>query len=432
MSSSVPSSRPEASPPPPPSPTDAATAAADSPIRAGRVPGSLHTLCARHDHEGDAPSEGGSGTAGRPIAPPLETSAVYDVGDLDRIDAIYEGRTRGYVYARDAHPNAERFGRKIAAIEGAEAGLALASGMAAEAAVFLATLGAGDVVAAASELYGRTARLLREELARFGVGIRSFDSTDLDSARSAIGNDARLVFVETVSNPMLRVADIEALAELARARGATLVVDHTFAPLLCRPIELGASIVTHSATKLIGGHSDLTLGALACDRESARRIATAASTFGMSASPFDCWLALRGVATLPLRVERTGATALELAERFARHPRVRAAHHPGLRSHPDHEVARRMFGDRHGAMIAIDLESRAGADAFIRKLPGIPFAPSLGDVATTLSHPSTTSHRGLPAADLARRGVHPGLVRLSIGLEDPRDLWAEFEAALRD
>jgi cystathionine beta-lyase/cystathionine gamma-synthase len=201
--------------------------------------------------------------------------------------------------------------------------------------------------------------------------------------------------------------------------------------LLCRPIALGADAVTHSLTKLIGGHSDLTLGLLAGSRGLIDRAAVVASTFGLTGNPFESWLALRGVATLALRSARACATALVLAGRLAGHARVQAVHYPGLPQHPDHARAARLLEGGFGTIVTIDLGGRAEADAFIRGLRHIPFAPSLGDVATTLSHPATTSHRNQDAEQWARQGITPGLVRLSIGLEDPDDLWDDLGRALR-
>ena len=186
----------------------------------------------------------------------------------------------------------------------------------------------------------------------------------------------------------------------------------------------------HSGTKLIGGHSDLTLGLVAASAEEIGTVSKIASTFGLSGNPFESWLASRGLATLPLRSARSSATALDLADRLSQSTAIRAVHYPGLADHPDHDRARSLFSDGFGAMVTIDLGDRQRADTFIRRLQHIPFAPSLGDVATTLSHPSTTSHRGQDPDRLARLGITPGLVRLSIGLEDANDLWKDFDQAL--
>jgi cystathionine beta-lyase/cystathionine gamma-synthase len=381
------------------------------------------TVCARP--AGEPPAT----TAALAASPHL--SAVYRVAGLDQIDALHEGREPGFIYARDGHPNAAQLAAKVAALEGADAALVCASGMAAESAVCLAELGQGDQVALAEGVYGRTAALVGHELSRFGIGHAVFDATRPETLRAALTPSTRLAFAETLSNPLVRLADIEGLAEIARGAGVRLVIDHTFAPLLCRPLALGAEVVTHSATKLIGGHSDLTLGLVAGSREWIARASAVASTFGLTGDPFQSWLALRGVATLALRSARACATALELAGRLARHDRVRTVHYPGLPHHPDHARAARVLKGGFGTIVTLNLGGRAEADAFIRGLRHVPFAPSLGDVATTLSHPATTSHRGQTTEQWRAQGITPGLVRLSIGLEDPDDLWEDLNQALR-
>jgi cystathionine beta-lyase/cystathionine gamma-synthase len=391
------------------------------PIRTAE-PG-VATICVRGGDE--AP------TATSPLAPAIHLSAVYRIDGLDQIDALYEGRAAGFIYARDGHPNAAALAAKIAALEGAEAGLVCASGMAAEAAVFLAGVGQGDAIALSEGLYGRSVALAARELARFGVEHQTFDATRPETLANVLTPATRLVFAETLSNPLVRLADIEGLAAVAHRAGAHLVIDHTFAPLLCHPIALGADAVTHSLTKLIGGHSDLTLGLLAGSRALVDRAAGLASTFGLTGNPFESWLALRGVATLALRSARACATALILAQRLATHAHVTAVHYPGLAHHPDHARAGQLLTGGFGTIVTIDLGGRARADAFIRALRHVPFAPSLGDVATTLSHPATTSHRNQSPEQWARQGITPGLVRLSIGLEEPEDLWNDLDQALR-
>jgi cystathionine beta-lyase/cystathionine gamma-synthase len=365
-----------------------------------------------------------------PLAPSIHLSAVYQVHGLEQIDALYEGNEAGFTYARDGHPNAAQLAAKVAALEGAEAALVCASGMAAESAVFLGLLSQGDHLALSDGLYGRSALLVRRELARFGIGHAFFDPTRAESLRAMMTPATRCVFAETLSNPSVRLADIEGLAAVTRQAGVPLVIDHTFAPLLCRPLELGAEAVTHSATKLIGGHSDLTLGLVAGSEALIERASQVATTVGLTGNPFESWLALRGVATLAVRSARACATALELAERLEGSGDVAAVHYPGLPSHPDHTRAARLLAGGFGTIVTIDLGTRERADAFIRGLQHIPFAPSLGDVATTLSHPATTSHRGQSPEQWARQGITAGLIRLSIGLEEPTDLWDDIRQAL--
>ncbi len=380
------------------------------------------TLCARPPE----PSE----SASVPLSPPIHLSAVYRIRGLDQIDALYEGREPGFTYRRDGDVNSDLLAQKLAELERAEAALVCASGMGAEAALFLAGLDGGDEILLSHELYGKTGVLVARELSRFGVTHRSFDATRPETLREVLSPKTRMVFVETISNPLVRVADLPGLAEVAGSAGVPLAVDNTFSPLICRPIELGASAVTHSLTKLIGGHSDLILGLLAGSRALIDRARAVSSAFGLMGNPFESWLAMRGVASLGLRSARACASALSVSERLAGHPAVTTVHYPGLATHLDHDRAKRLLRGGFGTIATIDLGTRARADAFIRGLTHIPFAPSLGDATTTLSHPATTSHRNQSAEQWARQGITPGLVRLSFGLEDPDDLYREMAEAL--
>ena len=380
------------------------------------------TLCARPSPQ--------PASATPPLSPPIQLSSVYEFADLARVDAIYDGTTSGYVYARDGHPNAAQLAEKIARMEGGEAAVVCASGMAAESAIFLAHLKAGDRVALSEGLYGRTTLMVAGELARFGVKHDLFDPTRPETLRSVLTPDTRIVFAETLSNPLLRLTDIAGLAAIASPAGALLAIDHTFAPLLCRPIALGADVVTHSVTKSIGGHSDVTLGALVGRRDWIARTAHVASTFGLTGNPFDSWLALRGMATLAVRTDRACSNALDLAHRLERHPRVERVHYPGLASHPDHPLATRTLTGGFGAIVSFDVGGRSQVDSLIQRLRHIPYAPSLGDVSTSLSHPTTTSHRSQTAEQWAKQGITPGLIRLSVGIEAVDDLWDDLGNAL--
>ena len=380
------------------------------------------TVCARGPSRFESTSH--------PLAPPIEISSVYCLADIDHVDALYGGAAKGFIYARDLHPNASQLAEKIARLEGAETGLVCSSGMGAIASVFLSLLSQNDHALVSDGVYGKTSSLVGRQLARWGIEHDVFDPADASAITPLLNARTRLIFVETVSNPLLRVADLDSLAAVARAAGIPLVVDNTFAPLICRPIDRGASLVVHSATKMIGGHSDLTLGVLVGPRPVVEQIQALASTLGQTGNPFESWLALRGLATLSLRLDRACASALELARRFESHGQIARVIYPGLPSHRDHLLATRLLQDGYGAMITIDLGDRARAKSFMKRLPSIPFAPSLGDVQTTLSHPATTSHRGQDDAQLARQGITSGMVRLSIGLEDPDDLWREFHDAL--
>jgi cystathionine beta-lyase/cystathionine gamma-synthase len=365
-----------------------------------------------------------------PLSPAIYLSSVWRVRDLEHIDALYSGQEPGYIYARDANVNADQLALKLALLERGEAGLVCSSGMAAVSSALMAFVEKGDHILLSHGLYGRTTRLVEHEFSRYGVQHTCFDPTRPDKLRELFLPNTKIVLVETLSNPLLRVADVPVLARLAHEHSAMLVVDHTFAPLLSFPIEQGADLVVHSLTKLIGGHSDVLLGAVVGASKRIDRCKALAVTFGMTASGFESWLVLRGMATLALRSQRASATALELSTRLLKNPKVKKVHYPGLSEHPDHALACKLFEGGFGAMFTIDVGGRRQADQLIRGLNSIPFAPSLGDSSTTLSHPSTTSHRGQSAEKLALQNVTPGLVRFSTGLEHPEDLWADLERAL--
>ncbi len=369
-------------------------------------------------------------SSSRPLVPPLELSAVFCPDDLDHVDALSTGEADGFIYARDGHPNARQLSEKLATLEAAETGLICASGMGAIAAGLLSILSQGDHLLVAEGIYGKTSALVTRQLTRWGITSDIFDPADPQSARNRLLPSTRLILAETISNPLLRVADIPGLAAVAHDHGIPLMIDNTFAPLICRPITQGADLVAHSVTKMIGGHSDLTLGALLGASRWLTPASTLASTLGQTGNPFESWLALRGLATLPLRMTRSSTTALALARKLADHKEVQRTIYPGLSTHRDHALATKILDLGFGPMLTIDLETRTRAQAFIRSLPNIPFAPSLGDVQTTLSHPYTTSHRGQDPQTLESLGITPGMIRLSIGLEDEADLWQELDQAL--
>lgn len=380
------------------------------------------TLCAR------APQSPPSRS--KPLSPPILLSSVYRIDNLDDIEGMTSGRLEGFFYARDGHPNAVQLAAKLARLEGAEAAVICGSGMGAVAASLLALLEKGDHVAFAEGLYGKTTSLITREFARLGIDHSSFDGARPETLREAINSRTRVVVAETISNPLLRVCDFDQIGAIAKEAGVPLWVDHTFAPLLCRPLEMGATLVIHSLTKLISGHGDVTLGAVMGPRDLIARVHDVSTAFGQTGSPFDCWLTLRGMTTLSLRAERTSRTALELARRLEAHPKVKHVHYPGLASHADHALAARYFPNGRGAMIAFELEGRDEIDRLIRAFHDIPFAPSLGDVETTVNHPCTTSHRAQDPETLRRLGITPGLLRVSTGLEDIEDLWRDFDQAL--
>ncbi|MBI3462400.1 MAG: aminotransferase class I/II-fold pyridoxal phosphate-dependent enzyme [Planctomycetes bacterium] len=381
-------------------------------------------LCPRPDRLPPQPTE--------PLSPPIFLSAVYRCADPAQADSLLAGREAGFVYSRDGHPNAELLGEKCRQLHGAERAVICASGMAAVSAALLSQLQSGDHVVVSNQLYGRTLLLLAQETARLGIGSSVVDTCDLTRTAAAITPRTRLLVLETITNPLLRVSDLAAIAELAHGRGARLLVDNTFAgPVLCRPLEFGADLVMESLTKTMNGHSDVLLGLLCGRGDSWGRVPQVLSSWGFSAAPFECWLAARGLGTLALRIERACANALAAAEFLSRRAEVEAVHYPGLASHADHPLAARQFGGRFGTMVTFTLRGGLGAaERLIRAAKRIPFSPSLGDLCTTLSHPESTSHRGMTPEARAALGITGGTIRLSVGIESPEAVVDALREAL--
>ncbi len=372
--------------------------------------------------------------AGRALSTPIQPSVVYGASSPDALDAIYEGREPGFTYAREAHPNAELLARKLDALEGGEGGLVVGSGMAAVSAALMGVLKAGDHVIGADQLYGRSLRMMSEELPRLGIETSRVDAGDAAAVAAAIRPETRMILIEVVSNPTLRVADLAGIAALARERGVLLAVDNTFTtPRAIRPFEHGADIVIHSVTKMLAGHSDATLGWVgARDPALRERMRVFAVTLGLTPSPFDCWLAERGLHSFALRYDRAEETAGRLARHLRDLPGVEQVVYPGAADHPDGTRAAALLGRRFGNMVTFRVAGgRAAANALVGAAGGIAFAPTLGDVATTLSHPATSSHRGLTPEAREALGITEGTFRVSVGIEPAETLLPEFESALR-
>jgi cystathionine beta-lyase/cystathionine gamma-synthase len=373
----------------------------------------------------------------RPVVTPLYPSVVYHSIDADELDAQYEGRIQGYTYAREGHPNAAVLGEKIDWLEGVTAemgkGVVTSSGMGAVATLFLGLLKAGDHIVAGDQLYGRSLRLLTQDLPRLGFQTTLADPTDADAFARAIRPETKMLLVEVVSNPTLRVADMEEIARMAGERGLMLAVDNTFTtPRAYRPFTQGADVVIHSITKLLAGHSDVTLGWIAANSPK-RNLALydAAVTWGLTSSPFDCWLAERGLHTFELRFDRAQASAAALAEALDGMEGVEKVLYPGRADHPDHQRAMALLGGKGANMVSFRLAGgRAEVNAFLRAAENIVFAPTLGDVGTTLSHPASSSHRGLTPEDRAALGITESFIRISVGCEDPDQLIREIAAAV--
>lgn len=376
--------------------------------------------------------------ASRPVVTPLSPSVVYASDTPDALDAQYEGRVAGYTYSREGHPNADVVAARMDALEGASGGVVTASGMAAVSAAILGLLASGDHVIGGNQLYGRSLRLMAEDLPRLGIATTLVDPSDAVALRAAIRPETRMVLVEVLSNPTLRLADIAGIAAICRERGVLLAVDNTFTtPRLFQPLAQGADIVIQSLTKLLAGHSDVMLGYVAArDPDLNDRMRVFSVTTGSTPSPFDCWLAERGLLTFDLRFERAQATAVLLADHLAGLAGVKRVLYPMRPDHPDHAQASALLGGLGGNMVSFELDSgRRAANAFTRAAEGLSFAPTLGDVGTTLSHPASSSHRALTSQDRAALGISEGFFRVSTGLEEPAALLAVFSdavAAARD
>ena len=357
--------------------------------------------------------------ATEPHAPPIYLSSVYECRDPEQADALLSGRESGYVYQRDGHPNADLLAEKCRALHGTQRAAITSSGMAALALVVLSELESGDHVVVTNQPYGRTLTLVNDEARRLGIASTTVDTCDLAAVETALTPKTRLLIVETISNPLLRVADLAALAEVAHRAGAALLVDNTFAgPAVCQPRKFGADWIMESLTKTMNGHSDVVLGLVCGAADRWQRVPKVLSTWGLASAPFDCWLAMRGLSTLALRADRACDNALAAARLLAGSAVVEATYYPGLSEHPDHALARRQFGDAFGQIVTFTLAGGVeSARRFMGAAKAIPFCPSLGELSTTLSHPESTSHRGLTPAARAALGITGGTIRLSVGIE---------------
>ena len=366
-----------------------------------------------------------------PLAPDLSLAAVHVYNDLDDYDAVVRGDRPGYFYGRNSNSNRAILEKAVAELEGAEDGVATASGMAALHMAILALAPKPVTIVATRELYGGTLALLRQDLEPAGYETNFVDLTDLDAVQRVIPG-AGLVLAETITNPLCRVPDLEAIAAIATRHSIPVLVDNTFAtPVLCRPLELGAAVVMHSATKFIGGHSDLVAGVVVGSTAVMAAARARSVRTGTPLGPFDAWLALRGLRTLDVRMRRHSENSLTLARAMTSMPGVAAVHHPLVEGSPSRDVAMRLLAQGAGGMMAFDLAGgRAAVQRMLTRLQLVTFAASLGGVETTVSYPEITSHRGLTPAERAELGVGPGTVRVSVGIEAAEDIVADFAQAL--
>ncbi|PYE56329.1 trans-sulfuration enzyme family protein [Deinococcus yavapaiensis] len=382
----------------------------------------LSTLAAR---AGEIAPEDGN----RALIEPIHQTTVYTFDDLDHLERFQSGSERGHIYYRNGNPNRDTLERALAALEGTQDAMTAASGMAAISAVFLALVKPGERILADNRVYGVTYSLLAEELPKLGIHTDWVDANDLDAVRAAMTPDTKLVHAESLTNPLVTVADVPRLAQIAHEGGALLSIDNTFAsPAVLKPASLGADVVTHSVSKYLNGHSTALGGVILGSGEIVAKCRAHLTRYGGTMSAFDAWMTLQGVKTLGLRMRAHSGNASAVADVLENHPRVKAVYYPGLTSHPQFDLAHDLMPNGFGGMMALEVED---APAFVRALKGkIPLAPSLADVATTLSYPWGTSHRALPEQRRMELGITPGLLRLSVGIEEIGDLLDDLEGAL--
>ncbi len=367
------------------------------------------------------------------LVPPLHLSATFTFETAEQGGEIFAGEREGYIYSRTNNPTNRLLEQRLASLEGAEAGMALASGMGAISALMWTLLAPGDQVIADQTLYGCTFSFLNHGLGKFGIHTTHLDLTDPETLRAAISDRTRVVYFETPANPNMRLVDIAAISEIAHAHGALVVVDNTYAtPYITRPIELGADFVVHSATKYLGGHGDVIAGMIAGRQEAIDEVRGFGlkDMTGAAMAPFNAMLIMRGLKTLALRMQRHSENAQKVAEFLQASPAVELVNYPGLASFPQYALAQRQMR-LPGGMISFELKGGYAAGvAMMNRLRLISRAVSLGDAETLVQHPASMTHATYTPEERAEHGISEGLVRLSVGLEDIDDLLDDIRQAL--
>lgn len=366
------------------------------------------------------------------VATPIYQTSTFSYFTADRGAALFAKEDKGYIYTRLSNPTNEKLEKNMALLEAAEAGLTFASGLAAINALALYHCSAGDHFLVQKELYGGTYELFTKHFPRLGIEITYLTDMTADAVREHIRDNTKLIFLETPSNPLLHIVDIEAVAGIAREAGVPLAVDNTFATsYLTQPIKLGATFAVHSATKYIGGHGDCIGGIVTGPREAIDGMrASTYKDLGATTSPFNAFLFLRGLKTLPLRVDRHCATAGRIAEFLAAHDKVKKVYYPGLSDHPGHELARKQMR-LFGGMVGFEVAGFDDAKKFLDSLQLCVQAVSLGDVITLIEHPASTTHHAYPKEELGDVGLSEGYIRISVGLEDADDLIDDIAEGLK-
>lgn len=393
----------------------------------------LTTLLA---HSGDGQAEKINRTyASVPEVLPVYMSSVFAFDDAQSVEDIYTGAEEGYVYSRIRHPNNDAAARVLADIDGAEAGAVFSSGMAAIVTSIISVVGAGDHIVSSPVLYGGVRTYLEKELKRFGVDVTFTDFSDVSNIEKAITPRTKLVYTESVSNPLIAVPDLAAAADIAHRHNALFFVDNTFAPVVAKPISYGADVVLYSATKYLGGHSDLVAGAAVGRADLINEISHQLIIYGSLLGAAESWLLARSLRTLELRVVKQSQNALRMAEFLEKHPAVKKVYYPGLESSSSHSTAERLFRKGiYGGMLSAEVKGGKEATAVIDSLGKgfIKYVPSLAGTSTSVSYPVQTSHRSYSREELDKEGISDGLLRFSAGIEDADDIIAQLDAALRN
>lgn len=367
-----------------------------------------------------------------PKVMPIYMSSVFSFDDVPSLDAVYDGSAQGYVYSRMSNPGIDAVEELLASAEGSEGALVFSSGMAAIITTLISQVKTGDHIVSSPVLYGGVYDYMKNELPRFGVEV-TFVDFDRESLEDAIRPNTKVVYTETISNPLMEVVDLPAVAKIAHAHGCKLIVDNTFAtPAVCQPLTLGTDIVVYSATKYLGGHSDIIGGAVMANKANIDHLRRFYTLYGSIMSPFDGWLLARSMRTLELRMKQHSENALKVARFFENHPKIERVYYPGLDSSSYKARANDLFVEgRCGGMLSADIMGgEAGACTFIKECESVKFVPSLAGVTTTISYPARTSHRAYSPEEMAKVGISMGQLRFSIGLENIEDIIAEFEKAL--
>jgi cystathionine beta-lyase/cystathionine gamma-synthase len=359
----------------------------------------------------------------------------FSYESLDELDSIFAGEQDGWVYTRYGNPTVAAFEAAVADLEGGEAAFATASGMAAIHLALLASAKHGSAIVGAIDLYGATFAMLRSLFPELGIRVELVDSADLEQVEAALDKiRPSALIVETISNPLLKVSDVPALSNLCKKYNSQLLVDNTFAtPCIFNPLQHGADYSLHSATKYLGGHGDVLGGVIVTSFENRQKLHDLNKMIGCVLGPFEAWLALRGLKTLPLRFKKQSENAVELVRWLSSHPRVNRVMYPGISDHPQHMLASGLFGDTFGGMLSFEIDGADRRDAFrfMERLQLIQPATTLGDVYTLILHPASTSHRGLTDEERLKVGIPEGLLRISAGIEDSQDLIIDLEQALK-